>query len=70
MLLADWLRQDPDALRQVGVRALADAKRAGVPVYYMEPAFGEDIIWEFPDGPRERMVAGDDNIVIPLPLRC
>lgn len=70
MLLSEWLRQHPDALRQVGARALADAKEAGVPVHYMEPAFGDDIIREFPDGRRERIVAGGDGAVVPIPPRC
>jgi hypothetical protein len=31
MLLSEWLRQHPDALRQVGVRALEDAKKTACP---------------------------------------
>ena len=69
-LLFEWLRQHPDALRQVGVRALADAKKASVPVYYMEPAYGNDIIREFPDGRRERIVAGENGTAVPIPPRC
>ncbi len=70
MLLSEWLRQYPNALRRVGVRALEDAKRAGIPVHYMEPLYGGDIIREFPDGRRERIVAGEDGAVVPIPPRC
>jgi hypothetical protein len=69
MLLSEWLRQHPDALRQVGVRALEDAKKAGVPVAYLDPEYGDDIIREFPDGRRERIIRGEHGAVVAIPAR-
>jgi hypothetical protein len=69
MLLSEWLRQHPDALRQVGVRALEDAKQAGVPVAYLDPEYGDDIIREFPDGRRERVIRGKHGAVVAIPAR-
>jgi hypothetical protein len=65
-VLFDKVRQNAEALRQVGERALADARMAGVPVYYMDDAFRDDIIREFPDGHRERIVRGEDGAIIPI----
>ena len=69
MILFEKIQENAEALRQVGARALADARRAGVPVYYMETAHGDDIIREFPDGRRERLVRGQDGVVVPIPPR-
>ena len=69
MVLFDEVRQNADALRQVGETALADAKKAGVPVYYMDDAFGDDIIREFPDGHRERIARGQQGATIPIIAR-
>jgi hypothetical protein len=66
MVLFEKVRQNADVLRRVGERALADARRAGVPVYYMEDAFGGDIIREFPDGRRELMAREKDGAAIPI----
>ena len=69
MVIFDKALQNAEALRQVGERALAEAKRAGVPVYYMEDAFGNDIIREFPDGRRERIVRGENGAAVPIAAR-
>ena len=69
MILFDKVRQNAEALRQVGESALADAKKAGVPVYYMDDAFGNDIIREFPDGYRERIVRGEHGAASPIIAR-
>lgn len=69
MVLFDKARQNAEALRQVGERALADAKKAGVPVYYMDDAFGNDIIREFPDGHRERLAQGECGAITPIGAR-
>lgn len=69
MVLFDKVRQNADALRQVGERALAEARKAGVPVYYMDDAFGDDIIREFPDGHRDRIVRGEHGGNIPIGAR-
>jgi len=69
MLLSEWLRQHPNGLRQVGVRALEDARRAGVAVVYVDPAYGDDIIREYPDGRRERVIRSEGNEVVAIPPR-
>jgi hypothetical protein len=69
MVLFDKARQNAEALRQVGERALADARKAGVPVYYMDDAFGDDIIREFPDGHRERIPRGQHGAIVPISAR-
>ena len=66
MLLSEWLRQHPDVLRKVGVRALEDARRAGVAVVYMDPAY---IIREYPDGRRECVIRKEGNKVVAIPSR-
>ncbi len=48
MILFDKVRENAEGLRRMGERALDEAGRAGVPAYYMDPAYGEDIIREFP----------------------
>ena len=69
MVLFDKVHQNAEALRQVGERALADARKAGVPVYYMDDAFGDDIVREFPDGHRERIAPGKRGAAIPIIAR-
>jgi hypothetical protein len=69
MVLFDKILENADALRQVGLRALEDARKAGVAVAYMDPAFGDDIIHEFPDGRRERLVRGQNPRVVAIPPR-
>lgn len=70
MILFQRATQNADAIRRVGERALDDARAAGVPVYYMDDAFGDDIIREFPDGHRERIVRGDHGTAIPIGPRA
>lgn len=55
MILTKLIRENAESVRQIGVRALQEAKRAGVPAYYMDPSLGDGIIREMPDGTRERI---------------
>lgn len=55
MILTKLIRENAEAISQVGVRALEEAKHAGVPAYYMDPSLGDGIIRELPDGTRERV---------------
>ncbi len=64
MMLFEKARENEEAIRQVGARAIAAAHRSGVPAYYMEPALGEGIIKEMPDGSRHRLKAGGADEVI------
>lgn len=64
MMLFEKARENEAAVKQVGARAIAAAHRAGVPAYYLDPALGDGIIKEMPDGTRHRLKAGDANTVI------
>jgi hypothetical protein len=66
MVLFDKVRQNAEALRHVGERALCDARKAGIPIHYMDAAFGDDIIREFPDGHRERIPRGGEGVVVAI----
>jgi hypothetical protein len=69
MFLFDLALQNAEAIRKVGETALADARRAGVPAYYMDDAFGDDIIREFPDGTREIIARGENGAPTPIAAR-
>ena len=64
MILFDKLRENADAIRQVGAIAREKARAAGVPSYYMDPALGEGIIKEMPDGTRHRIEPSDGGDVV------
>lgn len=64
MMLFEKARENEAAIRQMGTRAIAAARKAGVPAYYLDPSLGEGIIKEMPDGTRHRLKAGDANTVV------
>lgn len=69
-VVLETLRQNTEAIRQVGRRAQDEARRAGVPVCYIDrSAYGDDIIREYPDGRRERMIRSENGAVVPIPPR-
>lgn len=64
-MLLENATKNAEALRTAGKRAIAQAKLAGVAVYYMDPALGEDIIKELPDGTRQKVkVHAVEDVVI------
>ena len=65
MILTRLVRENAEAVRQVGARALEEAKQAGVPAYYMDPSLGDGTIREWLDGTRERVERrdGEDAVV-------
>ncbi len=69
MILLDSIRRNADGLGRIGMRALHEAQQAGVAIYYMDPAFGNDVIREFPDGRRERLVDEQAGAWISIPPR-
>lgn len=69
MSLIDLILQNPEALRRVGETALEDARKAGAAIYYIDDAFGDDIIREFPDGRRERISRSEDGAAVPIARR-
>jgi hypothetical protein len=64
MMLFEKARENEAAIRQMGARAIAAARKAGVAAYYLDPSLGEGLIKEMPDGTRHRLKAGDSNTVV------
>lgn len=64
MMLFEKARENEAAVKQVGLRAIAAAHMAGVPAFYLDPALGEGIIKEMPDGTRHRLKVGDASTVV------
>ena len=63
--LLENMEKYAEAMRSSGRRAIEQAKRAGVPAYYVDPALGDGIIKELPDGTRQRIQPqGDEDVVI------
>lgn len=66
MLLEAWERNQSQVCL-AGVKALEQAKQAGVPAYYRDPSAGEGLVKELPDGRRLLVdVTGQDERVIAL----
>jgi hypothetical protein len=55
MLLFEQFARDPDALARLVDHVRAEARRTNTTISYTEPAFGTDVIREYPDGRRERL---------------
>ncbi|MDR7040634.1 hypothetical protein J2X36_005417 [Methylobacterium sp. BE186] len=65
MMLFDKARRNASTIRQLGARAIEEARKAGVPAFYVDPSLGEGIIKEMPDGTRHRLakVEGEEIVV-------
>ncbi len=65
MMIFEKARENADAIKQGGARAIEEAKRLGVAAYYLDPSLGEAIIKELPDGTRQRIkvIDGVDVVV-------
>ena len=63
MVLFDRLRRNAEAIRLMGVEAIEEAKRLGVPSHYVDPAVGEGIIREWPDGTRQHLRRSKEHVV-------
>ena len=48
-----------------GEAVQAEAHATGTPISYMEPQYGTDVIREYPDGRRERLMADGSVVAIP-----
>ena len=55
MMIFDKARENAEAVRRVGLLAIEEAQKLGVPVHYMDPSLGDGIIREMPDGTRHRL---------------
>lgn len=54
-MLFQNLDKHAESLRTMGLRAIEDANRAGVPAYFMDPRLGEGVIRRLPNGRLERV---------------
>ena len=64
MVLFERIRENADAIRQVGDRAVEEARKLGVPSHYCDPALGDGIIRELPDGTRQLVELKDGEEVV------
>lgn len=70
-MLSKKTRENAEAVRNVGLHAIEEARQMGVPVRYIDCSLGEGIIREMPDGSRQRVkrVDGEEVVVEELPPR-
>ena len=64
MLLFDKIKDNAEAIRRVGERAVQEAKELGVPSHYMDPTLCEGIIREMPDGTRQHVELKDGEEIV------
>ena len=67
MRLFEDMARNADAIRRIGEEVRAEALATGTPISYTEPAYGTDVIREYPDGHRERLMA--DGSIVAIPAR-
>ncbi len=65
MILFERARKNAAALRSIGAKALDEARQVGKPVRYLDPAYGHDVIREYPDGRRERLTSSGQVVALP-----
>ena len=64
MHLFDLFERNWPTIKEVGARARAEARRDGVPIFYMDRSLGDGIVREWPDGTRERVERRDGQHVV------
>jgi len=55
MMIFEKARENAKAMEDMGRRAIEESRKLGAPAYYVDPAFGDGIIKELPDGTRQRV---------------
>ena len=53
------------AISRIGEKVRAEAMATDTAISYTEPAYGTDVIREYPDGRRERLKADGSVVAIP-----
>ena len=66
----DKLRENADAIRRVGERAVQEARRLGVPSHHVDATVCAGIIREMPDGSRQRVELRDGREIVVESLRA
>ncbi len=64
MVLFDKIRENAEAIRLIGERAVEEAKRLGVPCHYMDPSLCDGIVREMPDGNRQHVELKDGEEIV------
>jgi hypothetical protein len=67
MIIFEQYARRAEAIGRIGEEVRAEARATGTPISYTEPAYGTDVIREYPDGRRERLKA--DGSVVAMPAR-
>ena len=67
MVLFECYALSSEAIGRIGEDVRAEARATNTSVSYTEPAYGTDVIREYPDGRREHVKA--DGSVVALPSR-
>ena len=65
MILFEHYVRNADAIRRIGEGVRVDARASNTTISYTEPAFGTDVIREYPCGRRERVKS--DGAVVAVP---
>ena len=69
MILFEQYALKADAISQIGEDVRADARASNTTMSYTEPAYGTDVIREYPGGRRERVKADGSVVAVP-PRGC
>lgn len=67
MFLFEQYALKAEVIGRIGEEVRAKARLSNTTVSYTEPAYGTDVILEYPDGRRERVKA--DGSVVAIPAR-
>jgi len=65
MVLFEQYARKADAISRIGDDIRADARVSNTTVSYTEPAYGTDVIREYPGGRRERLKADGSVVAVP-----
>jgi hypothetical protein len=65
MILFDQYALKADAIGRIGEDVRAEAQVSNTTVSYTEPAYGTDVITEYPGGRRERLKADGSVVAVP-----
>jgi hypothetical protein len=67
MILFEQYARKAEAIGRIGEDVRAAATISNTPISYTEPAYGTDVILEYPGGRRERVMA--NGLVVAVPPR-
>lgn len=65
MVILEQYARRAKAISHLGEKVRAEAISTGTAISYTEPAYGTDVIREYPDGRRERVKSDGSIVAIP-----